>query len=139
MIKLDYLTSILIGLFIGSFILFIARLLSYPISGIILAIIIAPLVAAFLYNPSNKKKANHRSLRCTASSIILCFIFSLILATYYIPQFNSLLGSADISASMAILIIIAFTIIGGFLIGSIGGSIGATLRNIVSVITFERK
>lgn len=139
MIKLNYLTSTLIGLFTGSLILFIGRLVSYPITFLILAILIAPLTAAFLYNPSNKKKSEHRTLKCTASSIILCFIFSILLAAYYIPRFNNLLGTADISASMAVIIIVAFTVIGGFLIGSIGGSIGTTLRNIVSVITFEKK
>ena len=52
-LKNDYLTSTIIGLLIGSLVLFLGRLLSFPISGILLAIIISALSASFLYNPSN--------------------------------------------------------------------------------------
>lgn len=138
-IYLDYLTSIIIGLFIGSFILFIGRIMGYPLSAVILAIIMAPLVAAFLYNPSDKKNVKHRALRCTTSSMILCFIFSIFLVSYYIPKFSSLLMMTnDVSFAMSIIIVLLFTIIGGVVLGSLGGSIGRTIRDVVSVVLYEK-
>ena len=86
-LNFDYLTSTIIGLFIGSLVLFLGRLLSFPISGILLAIIISALSASFLYNPSNKRNPNHRTLRGTMSSFLLCLIFSIFLTGYYIPKF----------------------------------------------------
>ncbi|MDD6286588.1 DUF5518 domain-containing protein [uncultured Methanosphaera sp.] len=137
--NMDYETSIIIGLFLGSVILFMGRILSYPITGTLLAIICSALFASFLYNPSNKKNPKHRALRGATSSFLLCFIFSIILTIYYVPRFSSVLGTADLSISLSIGIILLFTIIGGIVIGSLGGSIGSTFRDLVSVITFERK
>ena len=120
-LNFDYLTSTIIGLFIGSLVLFLGRLLSFPISGILLAIIISALSASFLYNPSNKRNPNHRTLRGT------------------IPKFSSILGTADISLGLSLVIVLLITVIGGIILGSFGGSIGSTFRDIVSVIYTEKR
>ena len=133
-LNFDYLTSTIIGLFIGSLVLFLGRLLSFPISGILLAIIISALSASFLYNPSNK-----RNLRGTMSSFLLCLIFSIFLTGYYIPKFSSILGTADISLGLSLVIVLLITVIGGIILGSFGGSIGSTFRDLVSVIYTEKR
>lgn len=135
----DYLTSITVGLFIGSLILFMGRILSFPISGLILGIICSSFVASFLYNPSNKRNPKHRSLRGAMSSFLLCLIFSILLTAYYIPKFSSILGTADMSLGISLLIILAFTIVGGLIMGSFGGSIGSTFRDLIAVITSEKR
>ena len=138
-LNFDYLTSTIIGLFIGSLVLFLGRLLSFPISGILLAIIISALSASFLYNPSNKRNPNHRTLRGTMSSFLLCLIFSIFLTGYYIPKFSSILGTADISLGLSLVIVLLITVIGGIILGSFGGSIVSTFRDLVSVIYTEKR
>ncbi len=136
---MDYKISIGIGLFVSALILFIGRLINFPISGLILGVVLSSLIAAFIYNPSNKKEVKHRSLRGVGASFFFCLIFSIVLTMYYIPHFSSLLNTADLSLGVSILIIILFTVICGIVFGSLGGSIGATLRDICSVITSKRK
>lgn len=137
--NLDYLTSISIGLFIGSLLLFLGRLLQYPITGIILGVVCSSLIASFLYNPSNKRNPKHRTLRGTTASFLFCLIFSILLTAYYIPRFSTLLGTADISLGVSLLIILLFTVIGGIIIGTIGGSIGSTFRDLFAVVTNENR
>ncbi|MBE6494280.1 MAG: hypothetical protein E7Z84_06705 [Methanosphaera stadtmanae] len=136
---MDYKTSISIGLFVSALILFIGRLTNFPISGLILGVVLSSLIAAFIYNPSNKKEVKHRSLRGVGASFFFCLIFSVVLTMYYIPNFSSLLKTADLSLGVSLLIIFLFTLIGGIVFGSLGGSIGSTLRDICSVVTTERK
>lgn len=136
--NLDYLTSVSVGLFIGSLILFIGRLFNFPITGVILAIIFSALITSFLYNPSSKKEPKHRSLRGSMASFLLCLIFSIILTIYYIPHFSNVLSTADLSISVSIMIILFITVIGGFVIGTLGGSIGSTFRDLVTVVTSEK-
>ena len=138
-LNFDYLTSTIIGLFIGSLVLFLGRLLSFPISGILLAIIISALSASFLYNPSTQINPNHRTLSGTMSSFLLCLIFSIFLTGYYIPKFSSILGTADISLGLSLVIVLLITVIGGIILGSFGGSIGSTFRDLVSVIYTEKR
>ncbi len=137
--QIDYLTSIAIGIFIGSLILFIGRLFNFPITGIILAILISSLIAAFIYNPSNKKETKHRSLRGTGASFILGLLFSTVLIAYYVPKVNNLIGNTDLTLGIAILVIVLITVLGGIVLGSIGGSIGSTFRDMASVISIEKE
>ncbi|WP_455645521.1 DUF5518 domain-containing protein [Methanosphaera sp.] len=138
-LDMDYKTSVIMGIFCGSLILFIGRLINLPITGVLLGIIFSALIASFLYNPSSKKEAKHRALRGASASMILCIVFSIFLTIYYIPRFSSVLNTADLSVSLSIGIILLFTIIGGLLIGSISGSIGSTFRDMFSVINTEKK
>lgn len=39
---------------------------------------------------------------------------------------------------MSIIIVLLFTIIGGVVLGSLGGSIGRTIRDVVSVVLYEK-
>ncbi|MBE6488213.1 MAG: hypothetical protein E7Z86_05825 [Methanosphaera stadtmanae] len=136
-LEFDYFTSISCGLFISSLILVICRLISYPITGVILALVLSSLLAAFLYHPSKKKTVNHKTIRATGASILFSLIFGIIFIIYYIPRFSSLLSTGDLSLSISILIVLAIVVIGGIIIGSIGGSIGSTFRDIFSLIKKE--
>ena len=73
------------------------------------------------------------------SSFLLCLIFSIFLTGYYIPKFSSILGTADISLGLSLVIVLLITVIGGIIIGSFGGSIGSTFRDLVSVIYTEKR
>ncbi len=137
--EFDYLTSVCTGIFIGSLLIFLGRILSYPITGLVLGIIFSAFVASFLYNPSNKKHPTHRALRGSTASIILCFIFGIFFTSYYIPRFSSILTTTDVSASVSVLVILALVFFGGLIIGSISGSIGSTIRDLVSVATSRRE
>ena len=85
-LEFDYLTSISIGLFAASLILFICRFISYPITGTILAVLFSSLIAAFIYNPSKKRSANRKTLRATAASILFSIIFGVMFLIYYIED-----------------------------------------------------
>jgi uncharacterized protein involved in cysteine biosynthesis len=56
---------------------------------------------------------------------------------YYIPRFNAVL-TGDMASGLSILLLVAIILIGGLILGSIGGSIGATFRDILSVINKEK-
>lgn len=137
-LEFDYLTSISIGLFVASLILFICRFIGYPITGTIIALLFSSLIAAFIYNPSKKRSVNHKTLRAIAASILFSIIFGIMLLFYYIPRFNSILTTGDMATSLSILLLIAIVLFGGLVIGSIGGSIGSTFRDIFSVINKEK-
>ena len=137
-LEFDYLTSISMGLFIGSLILLICRLINYPITGVIIAVLFSSLIAAFIYNPSKKRVVNHKTLRATAASILFSVFFGIMFIIYYIPRFSSTLPSADAASSISILLLVAIVLFGGLILGSIGGSIGSTFRDIFSVINKEK-
>lgn len=137
--NINYITSVSIGLFVGSIILLISRIIGYPITGIILAVVLSSFTAAFAYNPSGKKDPKHRSLRGTSASVLFCLIFSVILVFYYIPRLGSLVGSKDITSGVALLLVLIFTVLGGIILGTIGGSIGSTFRDLFSVVKSEKK
>ncbi|MDO5852325.1 MAG: DUF5518 domain-containing protein [Methanobacteriaceae archaeon] len=132
--EFNYLSSISIGIFVSSIILFMSRIVGMPITGIITSILLAPLIAAFIYNPSLKEEVKHRSMRGIGSSFIFSTLLGIIFVVYYIPKVNNLLGSTDLSLTFAILLIALIATIGGILLGAIGGSIGATLRDIVTLL-----
>lgn len=136
-LEFDYLTSISIGLFIASLILFICRFIGYPITGTIIALLFSSLIAAFIYNPSKKRSVNHKTLRAIAASILFSIFFGIMFLFYYIPKFNSILTTGDMATSLSILLMVAIILFGGLMLGSIGGSIGSTFRDIFSVINKE--
>ena len=43
------------------------------------------------------------------------------------------------SLGISLIIILAFTIVGGLIMGSFGGSIGSTFRDLIAVITSEKR
>lgn len=135
----NYILSVSIGLFVGSLVLLISRLIGFPITGIILAVVLTSFIAAFLYHPSTKKDPKHRSLRGTSASVLFCLIFSIAFTFYYIPRLGSLYGRTDLSMGVALLLILLFTVIGGIILGTIGGSIGSTFRDLFSVFVSEKK
>ena len=51
----------------------------------------------------------------------------------------SILGTADISLGLSLVIVLLITVIGGIILGSFGGSIGFTFRDLVSVIYTEKR
>lgn len=137
-LEFDYLTSISLGLFIGSLVLFICRLISYPITGTLIAVLLSSMIAAFLYNPSKKRAINNRTLRALAASILFSLFYGIIFLIYYIPRFKSLLTTADMASGVSLIILVLIVLVGGLFLGSIGGSIGSTIRNIFSVINKEK-
>lgn len=137
-LEFDYLTSISIGLFMASLILFVCRLISYPITGTIIAVLLSSLIAAFIYNPSKKRSVNHKTLRATAASILFSIFFGVMFLYYYIPRFNSILTTGDMASSFSVLLLTVIVLFGGLILGSIGGSIGTTFRDILSVINKEK-
>lgn len=136
--EFDYATSICIGLFSGSLILFLGRLLSYPVTGVILAIVASSFIATFIYNPSNKSEPKHRTLRGSLASITLSFIFAVMFTAYYIPKFSSLISSQDFSLGISIILILLFTVVGGLILGSVSGSIASTIRSFISVVSSKK-
>jgi hypothetical protein len=136
---INYIASVVVGLFVGSLILFISRLLGIPITGIIISIVLSAFITTFLYDPYSKKKVHHLTLRGTATSVIFSLIFGIMLTIYYVPRLGSLFGTADISISVSILIILLIRVLCGLILGSIGGSIGSTFRNLYTVFVLERK
>ena len=45
------------------------------------------------------------------SSFLLCLIFSIFLTGYYIPKFSSILGTADISLGLSLVIVLLIGIV----------------------------
>lgn len=134
----DYITSVVIGVFVGSLTLFVSRLLEIPITGVILAILLSSFVTAFVYNPS-KKVNKHSTIRGTSASLIFSLIFAVMLIVYYMPHLGGVFQTADISITVSILIILAIAVIGGLVLGSISGSIGSTFRDLCTIILSEKK
>lgn len=134
----NYITSMILGIFIGSLILVISRIMGLPLSGAILSIVLSAFITSFLYNPSNKKQASHTTMRGTAASVIFSLIFSIMLVMYYMPKLGNLFGTADISITVAILLVLIITIILGLILGTIGGSIGSTFRDLCTIIKLEK-
>jgi hypothetical protein len=135
----NYLASVFVGIFIGSLTLFVSRLIGIPITGVILAIVLSSFVTAFIYNPSSKSKNTHTTIRGTSASLIFSLIFAVMLILYYMPHLGSLFGTADISISVSILIILFIAVIAGLILGSISGTIGSTFRDLITVISSEKK
>ena len=135
----SYLAAVVLGIFIGSLTLFVSRLIGIPITGVILAIVLSSFVTAFVYNPSSKSKNNHTTIRGTSASLIFSLIFAVMLILYYMPRLGSLFGTADISISVSILIILFIAVIAGLVLGSISGSIASTFRDLITVISSEKK
>ncbi|MBO7719524.1 MAG: hypothetical protein J6S29_05160, partial [Methanosphaera sp.] len=80
---------------------------------------------------------NHKTLRAIAASILFSIFFGIMFLFYYIPKFNSILTTGDMATSLSILLMVAIILFGGLMLGSIGGSIGSTFRDIFSVINKE--
>lgn len=137
-LNFNYITSMVLGIFIGSIILLLSRIMGLPISGAILAIVLSAFVTSFLYNPSKRKNPTHTTLRGTGASMIFSLIFSIMLIIYYMPRLGSLIGTADMSISVSIGIILLITVIIGLVLGTIGGSIGSTFRDLCTVISSEK-
>ena len=129
-LEVDYLTSISIGLFVASLILLVCRFIGYPITGTIVAVLFSSMIAAFI-------SVNHKTLRAIAASILFTIFFGIMFLFYYIPKFNSIITTGDMATSLSILLMVAIILFGGLILGSIGGSIGSTFRDIFSVIKKE--
>lgn len=136
--NMNYLSSVVMGIFVGSVILFASRIFSMPITGIILAIVFSSFVTAFVYNPTSKKNNTHTTLRGTSASIIFSIIFSLMLTFYYLPKLGTYFATTDLALTASIAIILLITVIGGLIIGTIGGSIGSTFRDLYTVYLSEK-
>lgn len=134
----DYITSVVIGIFVGSLTLLLSRIIGIPITGVILAIILSSFITTFIYNPSDKKQYKHSTIRGTSASLIFSLIFAIMLIVYYMPRLGGIFPTADISISVSILIILIIAIIGGLMLGSISGSIGSTFRDLCTVILSEK-
>ena len=134
-----YLASVVMGIFVGSLTLFVSRLIGIPITGVILAIVLSSFVTAFIYNPSSKSKNVHTTIRGTSASLIFSLICAVMLILYYMPRLGSLFGTADISISVSILLILFIAVIAGLVLGSISGSIGSTFRDLITVLSSEKK
>ncbi|RAP48078.1 MAG: hypothetical protein BZ135_01075 [Methanosphaera sp. rholeuAM6] len=137
--EMNYITSVVTGIFIASAVLFVSRLIGMPITGIVLAIVLSSFVTSFLYNPRAKAKNNHTTLRGVSASVIFSIIFSIMLAIYYIPSLSGYIGTSDMSVAVAIIIILLITLFGGLLLGTIAGSIGSTFRDLFSVYSSEKE
>ncbi|MBE6486951.1 MAG: hypothetical protein E7Z85_08945 [Methanosphaera stadtmanae] len=135
----SYLISVVMGIFVGSVTLFVSRLIGIPITGVILAIVLSSFITAFVYNPSSKSKNTHTTIRGTSSSLIFSLIFAVMLILYYIPRLGSLFGTADISISVSIFIILFIAVIAGLVLGSISGTIGSTFRDLITIVSSEKK
>ena len=136
--NMNYISSVVLGIFIGSVILFASRLLGLPITGVILAIVFSSFVAAFVYNPNAKKKSNHSTLRGVSASVIFSIIFSVMLSMYYIPRLGSIFNTADTSIAVSVGIVLSITLLGGLVLGTISGTIGSTFRDLFSVFKSEK-
>lgn len=134
----DYITSVVIGVFVGSVTLFVSRLIEMPITGIVLAILLTSFVTAFVYNPS-KKQYKHSTIRGTSASLIFTLIFAIMLIVYYMPRLGNLFPSVDLSVTASILLILAIALLGGLVLGSISGTIGSTFRDLCTLIFLEKK
>lgn len=134
----SYMASVVIGIFVGSLVLLISRLIGIPITGVILAVVLSSFITAFLYDPSSKNKNNHTTIRGASASLLFSLIFAVMLILYYMPRLGNLFGTADISISVSILIILVIAVIGGLVLGSISGSIGSTLRDLKTVLSSEK-
>lgn len=137
-LNFNYITSMVLGVFVASIILLLGRIIGLPITGTLLSIVISAFVTSFLYNPSKKKNNNHTVLRGTSASMIFSLIFSIMLTIYYIPKL-SILNTADLSIAVSVGIILVITVVCGLVLGTIGGSIGSTFRDLYTVYTSERK
>ncbi|MEE3324084.1 MAG: hypothetical protein VZR33_02025 [Methanosphaera sp.] len=133
----SYMASVVIGIFVGSLVLLISRLIGIPITGVILAVVLSSFITAFLYDPSSKKN-NHTTIRGASASLLFSLIFAVMLILYYMPRLGNLFGTADVSISVSILIILVIAVIGGLVLGSISGSIGSTLRDLKTVLSSEK-
>lgn len=54
------------------------------------------------------------------------------------PKLGNLFGTMDISISAAIGIILIITVLCGLILGTIGGSIGSTFRDLITVVSSEK-
>ena len=136
--KFTYLSSVVIGLFDGSLVLLICRLIGLPITGVLLSVFLSAFVTTFVYNPSEKKKNNNATIRGVSASVLFSIIFGIMLAIYYVPKLGSVLTTSDISISASIGIILLITVIGGLIIGTIGGSIGSTKRDLFTISPLDK-
>lgn len=135
--NMNYISSVALGIFVGSVVLFVSRLMGIPITGVVLAIVLSSFVAAFVYNPSAKKKSNHSTLRGVSASVILSIMFSIMLSLYYIPRLGNIFNTADTSIAVSVGIVLAITLFGGLVLGTISGTIGSTFRDLFSVVKSE--
>jgi|GEM_PF-4185089 uncharacterized protein with PQ loop repeat len=134
--------SLVLGVAAGSILLPIFRMFSMPITGLILAFTVAGFVTSFLFLPENNDKTFKRKASAgAAAAVIIGLMISFVFYLYYIFYLRvSIIPSASSDLNMAVYVsvMLIITVFGGFVLGNLGGAIGAILGDTVDAISKKR-
>ena len=134
--------SLVLGVAAGSILLPIFRMFSMPITGLILAFTVAGFVTSFLFLPENNDKPFKRKASAgAAAAVIIGLMISFVFYLYYIFYLRvSIIPSASSDLNMAVYVsvMLIITVFGGFVLGNLGGAIGAILGDTVDAISKKR-
>jgi hypothetical protein len=127
---MDYRISLLSGVLAGSIVLLIARLIGFPLSGFIISFLVAGFVTTFIYTPQDQSNYIRKGTSGAAAGLIIAIIISIIFVIYYLPQISSLpLENPDVQLSVAVILVVVITYLGGIVLGNVGGTFGSILRD----------
>lgn len=136
--------SLVLGVAAGSILLLIFRLLSMPITGLILAFTVAGFVTSFMFLPEAKngdKTFKRKANAGAASSVIIGLMISVVFYLYYILYLKARIvpsASPDINMAVYVGVMLIITVLGGFVLGNLGGAIGAILGDAVDALSKKR-
>ncbi|AEG17800.1 DUF5518 domain-containing protein [Methanobacterium paludis] len=130
--------SLIAGVCVGSILLMIFRLLSMPITGLILSFVVAGFVTSFLFLPEDKSDSKRKGSAGAAAAVIIGILVSAVFILYYMFYLKANLipsASSDINSAIYIIAMLIITYLGGFILGNIGGAIGAIVGDTIDKIS----
>ena len=134
--------SLVLGVAAGSILLPIFRMFSMPITGLILAFTVAGFVTSFLFMPENNDKIFKRKASAgAAAAVIVGLMISTVFYLYYILYLKARIvpsASPDINMAVYVGVMLIITVLGGFVLGNLGGVIGAVLGDTVDAVSKKR-
>ena len=130
--------SLIAGVCVGSILLMIFRLLSMPITGLILSFVAAGFVTSFLFLPEDKSDIKRKGGAGASAAVIIGLLVSAVFILYYMVYLKTSIlpsASSDINSAVYIIAMLLITYLGGFILGNLGGAIGAIVGDIVDKIS----
>ncbi len=129
--------SLTAGVCVGSIWLMIFRLLSMPITGLILSFVVAGFVTSFLFLPEDKSNIKREGSAGAAAAVIIGLLVSAVFILYYMFYLKTSIlpsASSDINSALYIIVMLIITYLGGFVLGNLGGVIGAIVGDTIDKI-----
>lgn len=137
----DFKISLVLGIASGSLMLPIFRLLLMPITGLIVAFAVAGFVTSLLFLPEDRaddKMFKRKGRVGAASALIVGLMISVVFYLYYAFYLKATIlpsASSDLNAAVYVIFMLIITSVGGFVVGNLGGILGAIVGDILDAIS----